>query len=123
MRVAVLGASPNPQRYSNKAVSQLLKHRHEVFPVHPQSMQIHGISTFSSLDMVPKPIDIITMYVGPERGEALAHDIILARPRIIVFNPGSESPALQRALGAAAIPYTEACTLVMLSTGQFDKLV
>jgi uncharacterized protein len=123
MKVAVLGASPNPARYSNKAVLSLLRHQHQVFPVHPQSMHIHGLSTYPSLDDVPKPIDVLTMYVGPERGDALASSIVNARPKIVVFNPGSESAFLQETLDSAGIPHTEACTLVMLNTGEFAKLI
>ncbi len=45
MKVAVLGASQNPERYSNKAIRMLLQHKHEVTPVNPAQSTIEGLHT------------------------------------------------------------------------------
>ena len=41
--VVVLGASPKPERYSNKAIRLLQQHRHRVIPVHPAIAKIEGL--------------------------------------------------------------------------------
>ncbi len=119
MRVAVLGASPKADRYSNKAIRSLLAHGHEVIPINPAHTKIEGLLTFPSLSAVPEAIDTITVYVGPQHIAPLIEDIVAAKPQRVIVNPGAESTALQSRLAAAGIPYIEACTLVMLSTGQF----
>lgn len=120
MRVAVLGASPNRERYSNQAVRLLDEFGHEVVPVNPGHAEIEGHAAVSSLDALePGSVDTLTMYVGPERSAAMGPLILRLAPARVVFNPGSENPELAGELEAAGIEVLEACTLVMLRAGQF----
>lgn len=119
MRVAVLGASPNPERYSNKAIRQLKSKGHEVLPVNPGHQTIEGLPVAPSLDKIEGPVDTVTVYVGPAHIGPLIKDIVALRPRRVILNPGAESAELAAALEESGIPHIEACTLVMLSTGQF----
>lgn len=119
MRVAVLGASPNRERYANKAVRELTARGHEVVPVNPGHREIEGLPVSPRLSDVSGPLDTVTVYVGPKHIGPLIPEIVDAKPRRVIVNPGAESPELERALAAAGIPYVEACTLVMLRTGQF----
>lgn len=117
--VAVLGASAKPERYSYKAVRMLSDMGYKVFPVHPALSVIDGIPVCRSLAEVPAGIDTITVYVSPERSTALRDDFFRAKPRRVIFNPGAENPGLAQALARAGVEVQNACTLVMLSTGQF----
>lgn len=119
MNVAVLGASPNPDRYANKAVRMLLQRGHSVYPVTPGHAVIEGISTAAHLGDIRDPIDTVTVYVGPKHIAPLIPEIVALQPRRIIANPGAESRELAQAAQAAGIQYVEACTLVMLTTGQF----
>jgi predicted CoA-binding protein len=119
MRVAVLGASPNSDRYSNRAIRSLRQHGHEVIPINPAHKLIEGLAVVPTLAADPSPIDTVTVYVSPKHIEPLIDGIIAARPRRIIANPGAESDTLREQARAAGIEYVEACTLVMLSTGQF----
>jgi predicted CoA-binding protein len=117
--VAVLGASANPERYSNKAVKLLKAKGYAVYPIHPALEELEGLAVYPSLAAVPVPLDTITVYVSPERSSGLWADILQAKPRRVIFNPGAENPALAEALAQAGIQVLNACTLVMLNTGQF----
>ena len=119
MRVAVLGASPNKERYANKAIHALRKHGHETLPVNPAHSEIEGLPTSKSLGDIKGPVDTITVYVGPAHIGPLIPAIITTKPRRVIMNPGAESEELRAALTAAKIESVEACTLVMLATGQF----
>ncbi len=119
MLVAVLGASPNPARYSNKAIRDLLKYGHEVIPVNPAHQEIEGLPVASSLDKINEPIDTLTVYVSPQHIEALIPGILEAQPKRVILNPGTESEILEEQLKKKGIPYLHACTLVMLHTNQF----
>jgi hypothetical protein len=46
-------------------------------------------------------------------------EIVSARPRRIIMNPGAENPDLARRAEAAGIEVVEGCTLVMLRPGRF----
>lgn len=119
MNVAVLGASDNPERYAYLAIEMLLEHGHCVLPIHPTLATVLGVPVFPSLAACPAPIDTLTLYIGSARLPSMAQEIIATAPKRVIFNPGTESPELQAALDAAGIPWEEACTLVMLRTGQF----
>ena len=118
-RVVILGASDKPDRYSHKAQLLLREHGHEVVPVHPKLASIEGVPVVADLSQVSGAVDTVTMYVGAAISSGLADKLIALKPRRVIFNPGSENPALVAKLEAADIAVEEACTLVLLRTGQF----
>lgn len=117
--VVVLGASDKKDRYSYKAIKMLAEYGHRVIPIHPKLKDIEGVEVKADLNSVGRSVDTLTMYVGPQRSAKLIDDILALKPKRVIFNPGAESPEVEKALDEAHIPYVEACTLVMLRTGQF----
>ncbi|VGO22409.1 CoA-binding protein [Pontiella sulfatireligans] len=117
--VAVLGASPKPQRYSNKAVNLLLEHGHHVIPVHPAIAEIGGLTVVASVAEIGMKVDTLTLYVSETLSNPLIGDILALNPGRVIFNPGTENPTLKSALEQQGISAEEACTLVLLNTGQF----
>lgn len=114
----VLGASPNPDRYSFLATSLLNEKNHDVYPFGIKKGMIGDLSIKNEW---PKngSIDTVTLYVGPA-GQVEYYDaIIQLAPRRIIFNPGTENPDLQAIAKQNGIETIEACTLVMLKTGQY----
>jgi predicted CoA-binding protein len=119
MLVAVLGASPKRERYSNKAIHKLVAHGHQVVPVNPAHAEIEGLKAVKSLAEIAGPVHTVTVYVGPDNIGPLIDDIVKAKPKRVILNPGAESSELEARLDKVGIPYLEACTLVMLSRNQF----
>jgi len=119
MNAAVLGASAKPERYSNQAVVRLMAENHTVFPVNPKLSEIQGIKVYPSLMQVPESLDTVTVYLAPEKSSRLENELLEVKPRRVIFNPGAENPDLMAGLQESGIECIEACTLVLLSTGQF----
>ena len=117
--VVVLGASDNPERYSNQAVVQLKDHGHRVIPVNPRLQELEGLPVKASLGEIAQPVDTLSVYLGPAASGGLRDDICALRPGRVIFNPGSENAELMAALETAGIAVEQACTLVLLRTGQF----
>jgi predicted CoA-binding protein len=117
--VAILGASPKPDRYAHKALQMLLEYGHRPLPVNPAFDEILGEKCYPTVTDAPGPIDTVTLYLGEARSNPLIDEIIGARPRRIIMNPGAENSALAAKAEAAGIEVVEGCTLVMLRTGQF----
>jgi hypothetical protein len=115
----VLGASPKSGRYANMAQRLLMEQGYRVIPVHPKIKFIEGVAVVHTLKAVTEQVHTLTLYVGAERSQALIDDIIRLNPHRVIFNPGSESAELGRRLREHHIQWFEACTLVMLRTGQF----
>lgn len=118
--VAVLGASPKTERYSNKAIRLLREYGHTVLPVNPAQQEIEGLRVAASVDALPHgSVDTVTMYVSPQHSASLLPGLLRLKPKRVIFNPGAENPALERELEKAGITVEEACTLVMLRTNQY----
>lgn len=117
--VAVLGASPKPARYANQCIRLLKEHGYRVTPLHPRFDEVEGLPVVHHLAQIADPVDTLTLYVGPQGLEPQAEDIVRLNPGRVIFNPGTESGLVQQRLEDAGIDWFEACTLVMLRTGQF----
>lgn len=117
--VVVLGASPKPHRYSNRAVKTLKHQGYAVTPVHPAVQTIEELPVANRLDEIQSPVHTLTLYVGSQRLSPLVDGVMLLSPERVIFNPGTESITLEQHLEAAGIPWLHACTLVMLQTNTF----
>jgi predicted CoA-binding protein len=117
--VAVLGASPNPERYSHMAVTLLKSVGFPVIPIHPTAAEINGVPAVKSLADIRQEVHTLSLYVGPKRLPSFLEDIVRLHPQRVIFNPGTESAEATDVLGRAGIECVEGCTLVMLKTAQF----
>jgi predicted CoA-binding protein len=117
--VAVLGASPKPDRYANRAMRLLAEKGYRPIPVNPAFDEIEGEVCFPNLSAIQEPVHTITLYVGPARSTPLIEEIVATKPQRIIMNPGAENDALAEAASGAGIEVVEGCTLVMLQAGLF----
>ncbi|MDP2653974.1 MAG: CoA-binding protein [Candidatus Omnitrophota bacterium] len=119
MNVAVIGASDKTDRYSYKAVKLAQEKGHRVYPVHQRIKQIEGLSVYLSIRDIVDPIDTVSLYVAADISTKIGEDILAKKPRRIIFNPGAENAELEARARGQGILTLNACTLVMLNTGQF----
>ncbi|MDQ8201602.1 2-amino-4-hydroxy-6-hydroxymethyldihydropteridine diphosphokinase [Pelagicoccus sp. SDUM812003] len=117
--VAVIGASPKEDRYANRAQRLLMESGYRVFPVSPTGAEILGVAGGRSLQECDEDVDTVTLYIGSGRVEGVVDEIVSRHPRRVIFNPGTENALAQKRLRAEGIEAQEACTLVLLRTGQF----
>ncbi|MDO7873870.1 CoA-binding protein [Hymenobacter sp. ASUV-10] len=117
-KTLVLGASDNPSRYAYRAVHSLKNHGHEVVPVGIRKGQVAGLDIHTDRPALDD-IDTVTLYVGPQNQPTWYDYILSLKPRRIIFNPGTENPELERRAQQQGIRTEEACTLVMLSIGNY----
>ena len=118
MKTLVMGASPNSERYSYKAVELLEKHQHAVVAIGSRDGNIGDIKIITGQPLIPE-VHTVTMYIGKDKQEPLMDYIISLKPKRIIFNPGSENDILKTKATKAGIECIEACTLVLLHTNQF----
>jgi predicted CoA-binding protein len=64
-------------------------------------------------------VDTVTLYINPDLQKQYINDILLLHPKRLIFNPGTENNELYSLAKANGIEPLEACTLVLLSTGQY----
>ncbi len=119
-KTVILGASPNPSRYSYMAAASLTERGHEIVPLGMKKGSVSGkeiidIRTFPAIT----DVDTVTLYVGVPNQKDLIAYIPKLKPRRVIFNPGTENAEFEKELMKAGISAIEACTLVMLRTGQY----
>lgn len=115
---AIIGASSNPERYAYMATMSLLKHGHKVFPIGLKDGMIGSEFILTNRPQLAD-IDTVTLYVGPQHQEAWSEYILSLKPKRLIFNPGTENPVLLKKAEEKGIECVEACTLVMLSIGNY----
>ena len=117
-KTLVLGASTNPERYSFKAISMLAEKGHTVLAIGQNTGEVAGITIRTK--MIPLAnIDTVSLYLNPSRQRDYYNYIIAARPKRVIFNPGTENPEFYQLLSINNIKHEVACTLVLLATNQY----
>jgi predicted CoA-binding protein len=120
MKTVIIGATPNTSRYAYLAAEMLKEYDHEFVPVGIKKGELFGKQI---LDIRTKPpvadVDTVTMYIGPQHQPEWYDYIIGLKPRRIIFNPGTENYEFETLAKENNIEPIEACTLVMLRTGQY----
>jgi len=118
-KVLLLGASTNPERYAYMAAKLLLQKSYEVILVGIKAGNLDSTKIETDKNKIFPNIDTITLYVGAKNQPEWYEYILKTNPRRIIFNPGTENPELYEKAKQQGIECIEACTLVLLRTGQF----
>ena len=114
----VLGASLNPNRYSNIAIKRLRDKNIAVVAVGLRKGNVLDVAILDKKQPLEN-IDTVTLYLNPKRQEAYYNYIIDLKPRRVIFNPGTENMEFVKLLKENNIETEIACTLVLLSTNQY----
>ncbi len=114
----VIGASENKSRYSNLATNNLVEKGHEVVALGRRAGHVNDVKI--ETEKLPLTgVDTITLYLNPQNQKQYYDYILSLQPKRVIFNPGAENDELEELLKAKGIKAQEACTLVLLSTGQY----
>ena len=114
----VIGASPNADRFSYKAVNLLHHHGHPVEAIGIRNGTIGSIEIKKGMPVM-EGIHTVSLYIGPDRQSEYVDYILSLKPLRIIFNPGTENREFELKAKNAGIEVVEDCTLVMLNNGRF----
>ena len=117
-KTLVLGASDNPSRYSYLAIQRLRSHGHPVVAIGRRHTKVADVNITKEKEPATG-IDTVTLYLNPLHQQEYYDYILSLKPNRIIFNPGSENDELIQLAKEKNINTMEACTLVLLSTGQY----
>ncbi len=117
-KTLVLGASDNPSRYSYLAIQRLRRYEHPVVAIGRKIAKVGDVSIEKEKKEFDH-IDTITFYLNPTHQREYYDYILSLKPKRLIFNPGAENDELIQLAKKNNIKTLEACTLVLLSTGQY----
>jgi predicted CoA-binding protein len=119
-KTVIIGATTNPSRYAYLAAEMLQEYNQEFVPVGIKRGNVFGKEI---LDLRSHPdienVDTITLYINPHHQKEWYDYFFKLKPKRVIFNPGTENPELEKSLEEKNIQALEACTLVLLRSGQF----
>lgn len=114
----ILGASPKPYRYSFLVAQRLIENKIPIRLLAKRKGEVLGHEINIGKPTF-KDIDTITIYLSDNNQQEYFDYILKLKPRRVIFNPGAENEVLEKLLVANDIAVENACTLVMLSIGQY----
>ena len=114
----ILGASDNPSRYSYLAINALQSKGHHITAIGKRKGKV-GIIEIETEKKEIEDLDTVTLYLNPDNQKQYYDYILSLHPKRIIFNPGAENQELMSLADKEGIQTQEACTLVLLSTGQY----
>ena len=113
--IALVGASPRPNRPSHGVMRYLLEHGYRVIPVRPRDCDdVLGIPCVASLSEVDEPIDLVDVFRRPEFCADVARDAVAAGAGAVWLQLGIVSPEARRIALDAGLDYVEdLCTAIV----------
>ncbi|MDR6759062.1 putative CoA-binding protein [Mycoplana sp. BE70] len=80
--IALVGASPNPERPSNRVMAFLLRKGYRVIPVNPgqADREIHGQKVYARLADIPEPIDMVDIFRAAPALPGVVDEVLAVSP-------------------------------------------
>jgi len=117
-KTLIIGATPNADRYAYMAAQMLTSKGHDIVNVGIKKGVVAGVE-IEPPARIHEDIDTVTLYIGPQVQKDYYDYILKTKPKRVVFNPGTENFELESMVRENGIEAVRACTLVLLSTGQY----
>ncbi|CAN5313932.1 CoA-binding protein [soil metagenome] len=119
-KTVIIGATPNTSRYAYAAAGRLTQYNHDFVPVGIKTGEVFG-KQILNLRLKPEisDVDTVTLYIGPQHQPEWYDYILSLKPKRVIFNPGTENDEFVKKFEDTGAEVLEACTLVMLGTGQY----
>jgi uncharacterized protein len=113
--IALVGASPRPERPSNSVMRYLLDQGYRVIPVRPVGpAEIHGVRRVAAMSEIEEPIDLVDVFRRAEFCPGVAEEAVAAGARALWLQLGIVSPEARAIAEAARLEYVEnACTAIV----------
>jgi uncharacterized protein len=113
--IALVGASPKPNRPSNSVMRYLLAQGYDVIPVRPRDCdEVHGIPCVATLSEIDRPIDLVDVFRRVDAAPDVAADAVEAGAKAVWLQLGLVSPEARRIATEAGLDYVEdECTAIV----------
>jgi predicted CoA-binding protein len=113
--IALVGASPRPERPSHAVMRYLLAAGYRVVPVRPRDCdEILGVPCVASLAEIDEPIDLVDVFRRSEHTPDVARDAVGVGAKALWLQLGVVSDEARRIAEDAGLDYVEnECTAIV----------
>ncbi len=105
--VAVVGASENPEKPSNKIPKILLDAGFTMIPVNPTAQEIHGQKVYASLEDIPVHVDIVDVFRPPAEAPGVAESAVTIGANTLWLQMGITSEHAKEIAEGNGLDYVE----------------
>jgi predicted CoA-binding protein len=95
--IAIVGASPSPERHSNTVTRYLAHEGYDVVPVRPDRSDVAGLTTYACLGDVPGKVDLVVVFRTPSAVPSHLEEAAAKGAEAVWLPPGAWSPAADAA--------------------------
>ena len=119
-KTVIIGATTNPSRYAYLAAGMLTEYNYPIVPVGIKQGEVYGEKILPIYNRpIIQDVDTVILYIGPQHQPEHYDYILSLKPKRVIFNPGTENDEFEKLLEASGVEALQACTLVMLRSGQY----
>lgn len=113
--IAMVGASPNPERPAHGVMRYLLAAGYRVIPVRPLDCdEVLGVPCLATLAEIEEPIDVVDVFRNVDACPGHAREAVEVGATALWLQLGLVSPESRRIATDAGLDYVEdACTAVV----------
>ena len=86
--VAVVGASPTPERPSYRVASYLAEHGYHIIPVNSTVPELLGKTTYPDLISIPEKVEIVDIFRKSEHVMPIVEDVIRIGAKVVWMQEG-----------------------------------
>ncbi|MCX7697269.1 MAG: CoA-binding protein [Bacteroidales bacterium] len=114
----IIGASPNPDRYSYIATLLCIQYGIPIYPVGVRDGIIGNIPIVTCKTKFEK-VHTVSLYISEEKQKEWYEYIFSLEPQRIIFNPGTYNPELEKLAYSKGIECVLNCMITMLHSGTY----
>src|SRR5215210_3503635 len=105
--IAVVGASNDPEKYSNEVASYLTEQGYRIIPVNPTDGEVLGERAYETVDQIPGEVDVVDVFLPPEKTPKIAEDAVQAGAKVLWLQEGIENGEPRRIAEEGELAYVE----------------
>lgn len=105
-RIALVGASANPERASHGIMRKLQSVGYKVIPINPRETEVLGERAYASISEAPPPIDVVGVFRKPEDTPPIADEAVKVGAKALWLQDGisnEDAAARAKAGGLTAV--------------------
>ena len=105
--IAVVGASNDPEKYSNEVASYLMEEGYRIIPVNPTEEEVLGERAYETVDQIPEEVDVVDVFLPPEKTPEIAEDAVRAGAKVLWLQEGIENEEARQIAEEGGLAYVE----------------